>query len=182
MKEVLEKSWQQRRLRTQIALQLAFAISLVVGLLSTYFIRSYNDALRQIEANQNRMEADLESKGVSVAQTVALSVQKSIVVLDFSAITTLVSSVVEQNADFIYGMVVDKSGMVVVHSDPSKAYQKDESPEAQIALAVEGVKRQDIQADGKSVMEVVAVIKAADEQKWGVLRLGMSQRSSGFRD
>ncbi|MEC8052166.1 MAG: ATP-binding protein [Myxococcota bacterium] len=178
MREALEKSWKQRRLRTQIALQLAFAISLVVGLLSTYFIRSYNeDSLRQIEANQNRMEADLESKGVSVVQTVALSVQKSIVVLDFSAITTLVSSVVEQNTDFIYGMVVEKSGMVVVHSDPSKAYQKDESPEAQIALAVEGVKRQDIQADGKSVMEVVAVIKAADEKKWGVLRLGMSREA-----
>ena len=88
------------------------------------------------------MEADLESKGGVGRQTVALSVQKSIVVLDFSAITTLVSSVVEQNADFVYGMVVDKSGMVVVHSDPSKAYQKDESPEALNALAVEGVKRQ----------------------------------------
>ena len=128
MREALEKSWKQRRLRTQIALQLAFAISLVVGLLSTYFIRSYNeDALRQIEANQNRMEADLESKGVSVVQTVALSVQKSIVVLDFSAITTLVS-VVEQNADFVYGMVVERAGWSLSTATQAKLIRRMSRP------------------------------------------------------
>ena len=176
MQTAITGAWKKRRLRTQIALQLAFLISVVVGLLSTYFIRSYNnDALRQIETNQTRMEADLESKGVSVAKTVGLSVQKSIVVLDFSAITTLVTSVVEQNSDFVYGMVVEKSGMVVVHSDPSKSYQKDESPEATKALEVSDVMRQDLRVEDQPIMEVVAAIKAADGQKWGVLRLGISR-------
>ena len=144
MSASLEQPARTRRLRTQISVFVALAISVTVTLLSTYFINSYNEeALVQMENNRITLEAELEGKGVAVSQTVALAMHKAIVVLDFTAITTLINSVVEQNSDFVYGMVLGQDGMVQAHSDPSQSYKKLETPAAKRALAVTKVERLD---------------------------------------
>ena len=61
---------------------------------------------------------------VAVAGTVAVAIHKAIVVLDFSAINTLINTLVAQNADFVYAVVLDKNAMVQTHSDPSQSYKK----------------------------------------------------------
>ena len=171
-----EEKITKRRLQTQISVFVALAISVTVGLLSTYFISSYNDeAMSQMELSRQTMEADLEGKGVAVARTVAMAIHKAIVVLDFSAINTLINTLVAQNADFVYAMVLDKNAMVQTHSDPSQSYKKLDSTAAKNALTANEVKRQDVIFQEKPVMEIMAPIKGADSQKWGVLRLGISR-------
>ena len=73
----------------------------------------------QLETTLNTFRDSMESRGVSVVQSMSLSIHQAAAGFDFSFINTLLNQVVENDPDLNQCLVMDKNGVVVAHNDQS---------------------------------------------------------------
>ena len=161
-------------LRKSLGLLVGILVSGTVGGVAGVFIYSLNTNLEQANASKAHVMQDaLRRKGETVTRNVALSSGRGLLTGNFSFLLEVVSTTVANDNELVYGMLVDKQGYVIVHSDQSQSNQQLTQPgDLQMAKATALVVRDALFA-GHPILEVVAPIQVAEEP-WGVARFGLS--------
>ena len=160
-------------LKTQLTISFTVLVVGVSAIVGGYFIKSYKDDLHVHSLHRETIIIEaLRNKGVSITRNVAFLAEGAIDVLDFIRLAELITSTVKNDDEVIYGIVMDKENQAVVHSANEKVGSDLKSVEAVFASKQSGIAIQEIKADGKKFIEVVAPMSAAGN-RW-TLRLGFS--------
>ncbi|HFE37213.1 MAG TPA: hypothetical protein ENK06_02180, partial [Gammaproteobacteria bacterium] len=169
--------------RTYLLLMNVVVLCLLFPTVSGYYWHKVTE-LRdtQLETTLNHFRSAMEARGVSVAQSMSLSIHEAVAGFDFSFINTLLNQVVAQDSDLTQCMITDSEGVIVAHNDQSligavgdtsvdsqaKALFDKQFPKIYDAAIGTDVKIIRSQAN---VLNVVSPVYNGN-QLWGVLRCG----------
>ncbi len=169
--------------RRTVALR-AQLILLVTVLMTVFFLatsgvfvwRLRRDLSDAMASKSQIMRAELEKRGKAIATNVALASERAIGVMDFLFLQEVVQVTVEGDTEIVYGIIMDRAGRALVHSDTARRGSMLDSAADVFAAQQREPAVQDLTVDGERLLEVVAPISVAG-QDWGVIRFGMSLRT-----
>lgn len=170
-----------------ILLGLLFPVASFVFL---YEITSLRDA--QLARTMTQMRQDLERRGTTLSQSMALSVEQAIAGYDFSFVNSMMQRVVSNDREILYCLAMNGERQVLSHNELDKVgskldysldrqvaslFQDDFSPRrptSGVAVPVRIVEGIFSQGDSlEPVLEVVVPLYNGD-RLWAVLRCGLS--------
>ncbi|MDH5297839.1 MAG: methyl-accepting chemotaxis protein, partial [Desulfobulbaceae bacterium] len=149
---------------------------------------SFRDA--QLARTISQMRAGLESRGASLAHSMALSAEQAVAGYDFTFLNILVGQVVASDPEIRYCVIMDNSRVAVVHSRSELVGWELDGPLDRRAAAIlasgfpptvaarsheatvlfnEGVEGN----NGPKILEAIVPLYVGN-QRWGGLRLGFS--------
>jgi len=161
-------------LRTLLIVLVVAAVASAIAPVSFYFIsKQQNDAERRLDERREAVRADLRARGLETAASVVRSSERALATMDFLFLTEIVENTVNADPDVAYGIIMDKSGRAIVHSDKTRANSVLEGEADVFALAQTEPVTKEVVENGETVVEAIAPIQVADE-RWGVVRFGLS--------
>lgn len=161
-------------LGTRLTIFTVLLVFSTVGSVSAFFIYQARAKLREAAASKTALMRDeLRLRGMALANNVALASERALVTMDYSFLADVVDRTVKRDSEIIYGIIMDKEGMALVHSDPSKAHSMLEDDAAKSAMSVSQPTARESSYGGQTVLEAVAPINVGDG-RWGTIRFGLS--------
>ncbi|MCC6810432.1 MAG: response regulator [Deltaproteobacteria bacterium] len=147
---------------------------LVTLAISSYFVvRNQRDL---DEANSNKyamMRHELAKKGSVLARNVAIASERAVAVLDFLFLAEVISSATQHDSEIVYGIILDKEGKALVHSDARQSGKKLDDPATRRAIESADGSELEISYSGRPTLDVSAPIVVAGKP-WGAIRFGLS--------
>jgi signal transduction histidine kinase len=157
------------KLRTQLFVALLCLVSIAAAGLTAYLAQPHREALsRTTEAKIEMLRDNLRQKAATLARDAALSSTRSVLETDFGFLQSVLSAVAAADPGIAYAMIIDRTGRIVVHSDPARVG----STLATLPDASEATTR-DATNDGRPVVEAIAPIRLGREP-WGWVLYGLS--------
>lgn len=122
---------------------------------------------------------NMKSKGWGIARSVAPLMATPLLSGDVTLLGGLVNGIVREEPEVVYGAVLDRTGLVVVHSDPTKVRQRpDDALTAQALAAPEGhVGFYRDERGRPAVMDLVAPVRDCTGKLCGYVRLGLDMNA-----
>ncbi|HET6347209.1 MAG TPA: hypothetical protein VFH51_19910, partial [Myxococcota bacterium] len=161
-------------LRPRIILVVVSVLFSIVMLLSLYFTARERSMVEQ--ATQEKvdvMREDMRSKGIVLARSVALSSATAIAFKNYSFLRDVIRSIVQNDTNVSYGIIMSQTGMALIHTDVSKAGAVLDGPSDRQAIEAEDVAAFDVTQEGRDYLEVLAPIEVGGKV-WGKVRFGLS--------
>ncbi len=159
-------------LRTKITLVTVLSTTMVIGLFYFFIVREVRKILQNSAIN----------RGMAIAESLVEQVQQGV---DQGAMQDLRSTfgrIARLRKEVVYMFLINKSGKVMVHSDPRAEGLEMHDPITKAALHSEQSLVQRYRADlGRdqqleSVYDIAVPVFSADQSRWGSLRIGISFR------
>src|SRR5262249_8648733 len=119
------------------------------------------------------MREQMVTRGKTVANNAALSIAPAVESMEFLFVADVVKNVTTHDPEVVYGVLADKDGKALVHSDPTKAGSIIAADERKVALSDQKVDSLSTTINGKEGIEIVAPVIVA-KFVWGTLHFGMS--------
>jgi signal transduction histidine kinase/CheY-like chemotaxis protein len=156
-----------------MAASLVVAAAIALGVLSGW--RSRTSLTLETDRRVSQIRSDLTKRGTGVAATVALASERALVGLDYLFLTEIVSSTVKNDKEFVFGEMINKDGVVVVHSSPALAGKQAQPDVVRVAMAQKESTptTRELEHEGQQVLEVIAPLNVGSE-RWGVVRFVLS--------
>ena len=163
-------------LRARLIVGIVAWVAVVVSAVSGFFIYRFNSELEeQVARNTLRMREDLQQKGIALVRNIALVSERAIAGYDLSFLAEVVSATVGHDSGVVYVIIMDTHRRVLVSSNPAQVTQILNDADALFASQQDAVAAHDTTYRDVQITEVLSPLTVADK-RWGVLRLGMSQR------
>ncbi|MCI5221168.1 MAG: HAMP domain-containing protein [Candidatus Electrothrix sp. AR4] len=179
-------------IRNYLVLMNLVLLCLLYPLFAAIFIEK-NTTFRdkQLQSNIIAMQKSMESRGTSLARSIALSAGQAVAGYDLTFLSDLLAEVVKSDPEIIYCLAMDQERLVLAHPDKDKlgsrladklAWEsaellREDFPKTFLpehAVKVSFLKEKDTQ--GKTtVLEAVIPIYNGD-QLWGAVRCGYTMR------
>lgn len=151
-------------------------VLVVVGSSSGILLDRQVTAVRELSRNNAQaLKTEMQLKGLALARSVVLASQRAIVTRDFLFLVEIVGSIVRNDEEIVYGIIMDKERRAIVHSDPIKAYSILNGALDKRTAEVREPTVEQVRCAQGHCLEVAAPIYLADK-RWGTLRLGLSTR------
>jgi signal transduction histidine kinase len=190
------KSIKSPSIRFYLILMNLVLLCLLFPSISFLFLNE-EEKFRDVQLNRSisQMRKSLESRGASLARSMALSSSQAIAGYDFTFLNIMVNQVVADDPEIEYCIIMDTNRRAITHSDPVNVGNVLDHPvDKKITEIIEdrfplmaSTKEQsgymyflDIKPDGKgqgdAIMEAISPLYSG-EKLWGVLRLGYSLKN-----
>ena len=162
-------------LRARFMLAIGCIVTTTVVVVNTFAIyRHHADMNEVIESKTTLMREELRNKGMAIVRNAALTSERAVAVMDFLFLTEVINTTVSHDDEIVYGLIVDKNGRALVHSDAARVGEVGTDPASRFALEQTDVTSQIVEPTGRNILEVIAPIRVGDAL-WGFIRLGLSQ-------
>jgi signal transduction histidine kinase/CheY-like chemotaxis protein len=162
-------------LRARFMVAIGCIVTTTVVVVNTFAIYRHRvDMNEVIEGKTSLMREELRNKGMAIVRNAALTSERAVAVMDFLFLTEVINTTVSHDEEIVYGLIVDKNGRALVHSDAARVGEVGSDPPSRFALQQTDVTSQIIEPEGRNILEVIAPIRVG-EALWGFLRLGLSQ-------
>ncbi|MBI2566644.1 MAG: response regulator [Candidatus Schekmanbacteria bacterium] len=145
----------------------------VVVVLVVAFVVAFG--VLSVSAQRALMIEDLERSARLLTENLSELITEAMVSHSYDFISGAVERTVD-GRDIVYGIVLDRSGRVVVHTRPDLIGTTLADPAAQAALAATETLIQPTREGQAEALEAAAPIHVVTGERYGVLRLGFSLR------
>jgi sigma-B regulation protein RsbU (phosphoserine phosphatase) len=156
-------------------------LSIVIILLATLTyiqIQSQQFLLeKQLAHREALMRENTLKKGQTLSNKLADQASIEIAAFDFYQLTELIYTAIKDEADLVYGILMDVDQMIHIHTKhPELEMEIGTAPADLFALAQTKATQQVLKLNSTEIVEFIAPIQIST-QPWGVLRLGFSMAS-----
>jgi len=160
---------------------LVIMLSIVIILLATLTyiqIQSQQFLLeKQLAHREALMRENTLKKGQTLSNKLADQASIEIAAFDFYQLTELIYTAIKDEADLVYGILMDVDQMIHIHTKhPELEMEIGTAPADLFALAQTKATQQVLKLNSTEIVEFIAPIQIST-QPWGVLRLGFSMAS-----
>ena len=148
-------------------------VTLVIVLISTYFIRQHEaDLVRMAEKHSEARRRQLDAKGMAIARTVAQTSERAIVVHDYLQLTEVIEAAVRRDAEVVYGVIMDSERRAIAHSNRELRGKTLDDENAKMAVKTSTATTRKT-TDVPPLVEAIAPLSVAGK-RWGTVRFGLS--------
>lgn len=164
------------KLRMSLGWKFLIALSIVILLIIPFASYQFiSQSLRVLNAEATEkakiLKNNLRDNGVAMTRNIALSIASAVAGSDFTFLQNVISSTVASDKETRFGIIMNREGRALVHSDPLRALQILNSPQDLQSRTIQELAVFEYREDEEDLLEVAIPIMLGEE-RWGTLRMG----------